>query len=70
MTVTTGQCKICHGYYRMVNGRLPEHDHLKTGNPCRGRWPSESVIDDYVVGWDHDPHDVSGGLPERNRRKF
>ena len=39
MTTEVGQCKICFGFYRMKDGRLPEHPHLVTGNPCRGRWP-------------------------------
>ncbi len=68
--IDVGQCKICLGYYRLTEGRLPEHDSLETGNPCRGRWPRPPDVAEYTVGWDHDPHEVGGGLPERNRRRF
>jgi hypothetical protein len=69
MTGAVGRCKICRGYYRLDRGRIPPHPHLGTGNPCRGRWPDPEP-DEYTVGFDHHPADVSGGLPERDRRRF
>jgi hypothetical protein len=70
MAVEVGQCKLCQGYYRLSAGRLSEHDSLKTGAPCRGRWPRQGKPEDYPVGFDSDPWVMSGGLPERNRSKF
>lgn len=72
MTERVGRCKICRAYrpIDLATGRLAAHLHLSTGNPCRGVWPQPPSPDDYPVGWDHHPADVSGGLPERNRHRF
>lgn len=69
MVDDTGQCKICSGYFRMVDGRLPEHQHIKTNHPCRGRWPRQSQLDDYPVGWDHHPAEINAGLPELGKNR-
>jgi hypothetical protein len=65
---TVGQCKLCAGYYRMnAQGRLPEHLSIKTGNPCRGRWPVYE--NDYPIGWDYDPWVASAGLPTLGKKR-
>jgi hypothetical protein len=63
-----GQCKICGGFYRMTNGRLPEHDSIKTGNSCRGRWPRKADVSEYTVGYDTMYGVYYGGAWELGRR--
>ena len=71
MTAVVGQCKLCLRYERMVDGRLPEHESLKTGEPCRGRWPRQGQPEDYTEGFDSEPPWIlRGGLWERDRRRF
>jgi hypothetical protein len=70
MTARVGQCKLCEAYMPTIDERLPEHKSIKTGEPCRGRIPKGSKLEDYSVGFDSDPWVYGGGLPERNRNKF
>jgi hypothetical protein len=64
-----GQCKICGAYMAIQDGRLGPHKSIATGNDCRGRLPRVSGVEEYTVGWDHHPAEISAGQFESSRRR-